>query len=206
MPSQRPPCPPSALAVVLAAAGIVLAVASCTGHITPLGPNQAATMPQPHHLRSPLILQDMHTQGPRPVGAVGCPVGWVMLSGGAGQCYRTTGTPVTITSAAVSPVFAFRPPAPPGQQAPPVQYGFWITLPAADAPALATVIPTASGPPGPPTASVVTSATPIPTVSVAGHTWILLGYATRFAGRQLEVTLPSRNQALQLQRMLAASG
>jgi hypothetical protein len=80
------------------------------------------------------------------------------------------------------------------------------TLPAADVPALAAVIPTASGPPGPPTASVVTSATAIPTISVADRTWVLSGFATRFAGREFEVTLPSRNQALQLQRMLAASG
>jgi hypothetical protein len=201
MPYQRPRLP-SALASVLAAAGIALAVASCTGHITPLGPDPAAALPQPHHLRSPLILQDMHTQGLVPPPG-GCPAGWVTLSGG---CYRKTGTPVTITSAAVSPVFPFQPPPPPGQQAPPVQYGFWITLPAADAPALAAVIPEASGPPGPPTASAVTPATAIPAISVAGRTWILQGYATRFAGRQLEVTLPSRNQALQLQRMLAASG
>jgi hypothetical protein len=206
MPYQHPR-PPSALASVLTAAGIVLAVASCTGHITPLGPDQAATMPPPHHLRSPLILQDMRTQGPAPVGFGGCPAGWVTLPGpNPGQCYRKTGTPVTITSAAVSPVFPFQPPTPPGQQAPPVQYGFWITLPAADAPALATVIPAAPGSPGPPTASAVTSATPIPAISVAGRTWVLQGFATRFAGRQLEVTLPSRNQALQLQRMLAASG
>lgn len=203
MPYQRPPRPLPVLASVLAAAGIVLAVASCTGHITPLGPDQAATMPQPHHLRSPLILQDMRTQGlVSPPG--GCPAGWVTLSGGAGACYRKTGTPVTITSAAVSPVFSFRPPTPPGQQAPPVQYGFSITVPAADVPALAAVLPTAPGPPGPPTGSVVNSATPIPTISVGGRTWILLGYATP-QGREFDVTLPSRNQALQLQRMLAAS-
>jgi hypothetical protein len=203
MPYQRPPRPLPVLASVLAAAGIVLAVASCTGHITPLGPDQAATMPQPHHLRSPLILQDMRTQGlVSPPG--GCPAGWVTLSGGAGACYRKTGTPVTITSAAVSPVISFRPPTPPGQQAPPVQYGFSITVPAADVPALAAVLPTAPGPPGPPTGSVVNSATPIPTISVAGRTWILLGYATP-QGREFDVTLPSRNQALQLQRMLAAS-
>jgi len=211
MPYQRPRLP-SALASVLGAAGIVLAVASCTGHLTPLGPDQAATMPQPHHLRSPLILQDMRTQGPvgRVAQADGCPAGWVTLSGGPGQpgqCYRKTGTPVTITSAAVSPVFPFRPPPPPGQQAPPVQYGFSITVPAADVPALAAVLPTApgpSGPPGPPTASAVTSATPIPTISVAGRTWVLLGYASPSAGGEFDVTLPSRNQALQLQRMLAA--
>jgi hypothetical protein len=203
MPYQRLP---SALASALAAAGIVLAVASCAGHITPLGPDQAATMPQPHHLRSPIILQDMHIQQPLPAG--GCPAGWVTLPGGPnpGQCYRKTGTPVTITSAAVSPVFSFRPPTAAGQQAAPVQYGFWITLDAADVPALAAVIPTASGPQGPPTASVVTSAATIPAISVADRTWVLLGFATRFAGREFEATLPSRNQALQLQRMLAASG
>jgi len=186
----------------------MLTVASCS-HLTPLGPDPAATMPQPHHLRSPLILQDVRTQGlVSPPG--GCPAGWVTLSGGAGACYRKTGTPVTITSAAVSPVFPFRPPTPPGQQqAEPVQYGFSIIVPAADVPALAAVIPTAPGPPGPPgapTASAVTSATPTPTISVAGRTWILLGYGTRFADREFDVTLPSRNQALQLQRMLAASG
>ena len=204
MPYQSPRLP-SALASALAAAGIVLAVASCTGHITPLGPDQAATMPQPHQLWSPLILQDMRTQGlVSPPG--GCPAGWVTLSGGAGACYRKTGTPVTITSAAVSPVFPFRPPTPPGQQqAPPVQYGFSITVPAADVPALAAVLPTAPGPPGPPTARAVTSATPIPTVGVGGRTWVLLGYGSPSAGGEFNVTLSSRNQALQLQRMLAAS-
>ena len=204
MPLQRPlPVLASALA-----AGVVLALASCTGQITPLGPDQAATMPQPHHLRSPLILQDMRTQGLIPPPG-GCPAGWVTLSAGPGQpgqCYRKTGTPVTITSAAVSPVFSFRPPTPPGQQqAPPVQYGFSITVPAADAPALAAVFPTAPGSPGPPTASAVNSATPMPAISVAGRTWILLGYSTP-EGREFEITLPSRNQARQLQRMLVPSG
>ena len=201
MPYQRPRLP-SALAGVLAAAGLVLAVASCTGRITPLGPGQDAALPQPHHLRSPLILQDMLTQGLVPPPG-GCPAGWVTLSGG---CYRKTGAPVTITSAAVSPVFPFRPPTPPGQQAPPVQYGFSITVPAADVPALAAVLPTGSGPPGPPSASAVTSATPIPTVSVAGRTWVLLGYAAPSAGGQFDVMLPSRNQALQLHHLLVPAG
>ena len=208
MPVQRPPRPLQALASVLAAAGVVLAAASCAGHITPLGPDPAATMRQPHHLPSPLILQDMRTQGQvSPPG--GCAAGWVTLSGEPGQpgqCYRKTGTPVTITSAAVSPVVSFRPPPPPGQQAPPVQYGFSITVPAADVPALAAVLPTGSGPPGPPSASAVTSATPIPTVSVAGRTWVLLGYAAPSAGGQFDVMLPSRNQALQLHHLLVPAG
>ena len=207
MPVQRPPRPLPVLASALAAVGIMLTVASCS-HIAPLGPGQAATMPQPHHLRSPLILQDMRTQGLVPPPG-GCPGGWVTLSGGPGQpsqCYRKAGTPVTITAAAVSPVFSFRPPTPPGQQqAPPVQYGFSITVPAADVPALAAVFPAAPGSPGPPTASAVTSATPMPAISVSGRTWILLGYSTP-EGREFEITLPSRNQARQLQRMLVPSG
>jgi hypothetical protein len=192
----------SVLASALTAIAIVLTAAGCSGHLTPLGPDPAATMPQPHRLSSPLILQDMRTQPPAPAG--GCLAGYVVLPGGAGpgMCYRKTGTPVTITSAAVSAVSSFRPPPPPGQQAAPIQYGFWITVPAADVPAVAAVIPTASGSPGPPTTSVVTSATPIPAVSVAGRTWVLVGFSTRFAGRELEVFLSSRNQALQLQRML----
>jgi hypothetical protein len=91
MPYQRPH-PPSALASVLAAAGIVLAVAGCTGHITPLGPDPAATMPQPHHLRSPLILQDMLTQGLVPPPG-GCPAGWVTLSGEPGSPGSATARP-----------------------------------------------------------------------------------------------------------------
>ena len=186
MPYQRPRLP-SALASVLAAAGIVLAVASCTGHITPLGPDQAATIPQPHHLRSPLILQDVRTQGlVSPPG--GCPAGWVTLSGGAGACYRKTGTPVTITSAAVS---SHLPTPPPGQQTPP--YGFIITVPAANQAALTAVTTTAANAHG------------YLSISVAGRTWLLPRVVRPFTSPHFEVTFPSRNQVLQLQRMLAAS-
>jgi hypothetical protein len=204
MPFQPSPRLSSVLASVLAA-GVMLTVVGCS-HLTPLGPDPAATMPQPHHLRSPLVLQAVRVPQSAPVG--GCPAGYVMLPGGGspGMCYRTTGTRVTITSAAVSPVSPFRPPPPPGQQAVPVQYVFWITVPAADAPALTAVTTTVTGPQrpqGPPTASAATSAL---TISVAGRTWGLVGFATQFTGRQLEVALSSRNQALQLQRILAASG
>ena len=207
MPFQPPPRLSSFLASVLAA-GLMLTAASCS-HVTPLGPDPAATMPQPHHLRSPLILQAVRVPSPAPVGS--CPAGYVTLPGGRspGTCYRTTSRSVTITSAAVSPVSPFQPPAPPGQQAVPVQYVFWITVPAADAPALTAVTTTVTGPQGPPgtpglpTAGAATSAL---IISVAGHTWALVGFGTRFAGRQLELALPSRNQALQLQRILASSG
>ena len=206
MPFQLQPRLPAAAASLLAA-GLMLTAASC-GHLTPLGPDPAATLPQPHHLRSPFVLQVMRVPSPALVGS--CPAGYVTLPGGGspGMCYRATGTQVTITSAAVSPVSSFQPPPPPGQQAVPVQYVFLITVPAADAPALAAVITAITGPQpsssqGPPTASVATSAL---IISVAGRSWVLVGFGMQFAGRQLEVALPSRNQALQLQRLLAASG
>jgi hypothetical protein len=180
-----PPRPSSVLVSVLAA-GLMLTAASCS-HITPLGPD---AMPQPHHLRSPLVLQSMRSQ--------------------CFGCYGPkTGAPVTITSAGVSQVYPFRPPSPPGpgQQAVPVEYGFWITVPAAEVPAVATVIPADSGTPGPPTASAVTGADTTPAISVDGRTWVLVGSnTTRFADREFEVFLSSRNQALQLQAILAASG
>lgn len=207
--SFRPKPRVSMAAASVLATGVMLTMASCS-HLTPLGPDPAATLPQPHHLRSPLVLRAMRAQPAAPVGG-GCQAGYVtILGGGSPGCYRTTGTRVTITSAAVSPVSPFRPPTPPGQQAVPVQYVFWITLPAADAPALTAFITTVGGPQrphqGPPTASAVTSATLIPAISVAGRTWVLVGFAPGVAGRQLEAALPSRNQALQLQRILAVSG
>jgi hypothetical protein len=89
----------------------------------------------------------------------------------------------------------------------PVQYVFWITVPAADAPALTAVTTAVTGPqrpsPGPPIASAAASGL---IISLAGRTWVLAGFATRFTGREFEVALPSRNQAVQLQRILAASG
>jgi hypothetical protein len=191
----------SVLASVLAA-GVMLSVIGCS-HLAPLGPDPAATMPQLHHLRSPFTLRVMRVQNPAPVGG-GCSAGYVTLAGG---CYRTTGTKVTITSAAVSSVSPFQPPPPPGQQAVPVQYVFWITLPAADAPALTAVTTTVAGPqrpsPGPPTTSAATSTL---IISVADRAWVLVGFATRFTGREFEVALSSRDQALQLQRILAAAG
>jgi hypothetical protein len=194
------------LASVLAT-GVMLTVASCS-HVTPLGPDPAATMPQPHQLRSPLVLEDMRMQ---PSTLASCPAGSVALSGYGGPCYRMTGTPATITSAGVSPVTSFQPPTPPGQQqAEPTQYGFWITVPAADAPAVTAVIPTAqgqgsSGAQGP-VASAVPASQPVPAISVAGQTSLLVGFTIRFTGREVEVFLASRNQALKLQRILAASG
>lgn len=187
------------------AAGLMLTVAGCS-HVTPLGPDAAAAVPQPHQLRSPLVLQAVSMAQPTQAG--GCPSGSIALSGGPGQCYRDIGAPVTVTSAAVSSVTSFQPPTPQGQQPVPVQYGIWITVPAADAPAVIAIIPTA-----PDTQGVGPVATSVPVagarafaISVAGRTWVPIGFGTSSSTHQLEVGLSSRNQAVQLQRALAVTG
>jgi len=182
MPFQRPPRSSSVLASVLAA-GLMLTVASCS-HVTPLGPG--ASMPQPHHLRSPIVLEAMRSQPPTAAG--GCPAGSVALSGGPGQCYRKLGTPVTITSAAVS---SHLPPPPPGQ---PVPYGFVITVPAADQAALTAVTTTAADAHG------------YLSIRVADRTWLLPRVLQPFTSPHLEIAFPSRNQTRQLQRLLVPSG
>jgi hypothetical protein len=191
MPFQLPPRLSSVLASVLAA-GLMLTVAGCRGQLTPLGPYSAATLPQPHHLRSPFVLQAMRAQPLRPAG--GCPAGYVALSGAtSGQCYRKTGTPVTITSAAVSPVPSSEATPDPGLPGADQYNGFLITMPAADAPALTAVSTTA------------VKARGALAISMAGRTWVLPTLGGPWPSQQLGIFLP-RNQLLQLQRLLAWPG
>jgi hypothetical protein len=206
------PCPVFVVASVLAA-GLMLAVAGC-GQVTPLGPDPAAAVPRPHPLRSPLVLEAVSMELPTQAG--GCPSGSVALSGGPGQCYRYIGKPMTVTSAAVSPVTSFQPPTPSGQQPVPAQYGFWITLPAADGSALSVVpappvsagnAPVASSAPVAPSAAGASAVVGTDfAITVAGHTWVPVGFSTRTSTDQLDVYLASMNQAVQLQRALAAAG
>ena len=217
MPFQLPPRLPCVLVSVLAAAGIVLTVASCTGHITPLRPDAAPTLPPPRHLGSPIIVQVMRSQPPTATG--GCPAGWAAVSLPAGggphhsaaravpvvpkgasapppppapsTCYRPAGRPVTITSAAVSSVLTYRPP---GQAKGPDLYGFIVAVPSADVAAVTAVIRQAyhsGGAVG---------------ISVAGKLWQAPQVINPFPGQHLEITLLSRNQALQLHRILIPSG
>jgi hypothetical protein len=182
MPFQPTPRTSSVLAVALAAAGIMLTAASCASRITPLGPDPAATtLPPPRQLGSPIVLQVMRSQPATATG--GCPAGYVPLSapGSAGTCYRKLGTPVTITSAAVSSVSAH------GQ---PAFYGFMVAMPAADAAAVTAVIKQAYDARG------------ALAVNVAGKTWSAPQVLQPFSGRQFQISLPSKNQALQLQRIL----
>jgi hypothetical protein len=220
MPLQPPPRPLSVLASVLGAAGIVVAVGGCSG-ITPLGPDQTpVAMPPQRHLGSPIIVQVMRSRPPTAAG--GCPAGWVAVSMPPGAaphlvhlravhpartsapstplavtpCYRPAGSPVTITSAAVSPVSVNRPPPDPPQGAVngPVSYGFTIAVPAAAVPAVTAVIRQAYDSGG------------AVGISVAGKLWQAPQVAKPFPGQQLQIALLSRNQAQQLHRILVPSG
>jgi hypothetical protein len=184
---------PAPVLVGLLAAGLMLTVAGCG--LTPLGPDAAAPAPPPSPLRSPIVLQAMRVQLPAPPGE--CPARFTMISvpGNPGACVRPLGTPVTITSAAVSAVSSFQPRTPSGQvvQGPPV-YQIMITLPAADVTAATAVVTTAYDSRG------------AVDFSVAGRTWALPMVFRPFRSKQLSIALPSKNQALQLHRLLVPSG
>jgi len=234
MPAQLPLHPPAALTRALAAAALILTAAGCS-HILPLGPDAAATMPPPRHLGSPIIVQVMRVQPPTATGgcpagwsAVSLPAGGgprvaagavpvgrprrVVPQGGSASpappppaaspapssapaptpCYRPGGTPVTITSAAVSSVLTYRPP--PGQPKGPDLYGFIVAVPGADVAAVTAVIRQAyhsGGAVG---------------ISVAGKLWQAPQVQQPFPGQRLQITLLSRNQALQLHRILVPTG
>jgi len=192
MSSEFRPRPAPVLASLLAA-GLMLTVAGC-GHLTPLGPDAAATAPPPSHLRSPIVLRAMSVQPPTPAG--GCPARFTMISvpGNPGECVRPLDTPVTITSASVSSVSSFQPRTPSGQAQGPPAYQIMITLPAADVAAATAVVTTAYDSRG----GV--------DVSVAGRTWALPKVLRPFRSRELSIALPSKNQALQLHRLLVPSG
>lgn len=218
MPFQRPPHPLTALASGLAAAGVILTVAGCS-HITPLGLDPApVSLPPPRDLGSPIIVQVMRSQLPTPAGrcpagavalfgsepnvlrvaaASSRPVpvgaGSTPTAGGPGgpgvACYRPAGTPVTITSAAVSSVTTY--PHQPG----PAAYGFVVAFPTADAAALTALIQQAydSG--------------DALGMSVAGKLWQAPQVRHRFiALRAEQINLLSRTQAVQLYRLLVPAG
>lgn len=103
-------------------------------------------------------------------------------------CYRPVGMPVTITSAAVSSVATY--PPPPDATNGPTTYGFLVAFPAADVATVTAIIKQAYD---------VRGAVGI---SVAGKLWEAPQVLKPFAGREVQITLLSRNQALQLHRLL----
>lgn len=188
MPFQSWPRPAPVRAGVLAAALMLTAIA-CS-HVTPLGP--AGDVPQSHQLRSPIILQAMSVQYTTPAG--GCPAGFTKLSapGQGPGCYRPLGAPVTITSAAVGPGPTASPASPPN--APPSEYGLLIALPAADRAELTAVTTQAYNSQG------------AVDISVAGKTWALPMAQAPMTHGWFTIMLPSKNEVLQLQRILTSPG
>ena len=230
---RRPPM--TVLASLLAAAGVVLALAGCSG-ITPLGPD-GIQFPPPRQLGSPIVVQVMRLQAPAATG--GCLAGWVAFSlpagggphvstqavpagppqrvtttapiGSAGMstpatplpspapppapafnCYRAVGTPVTITTAAVTSVLTFFPP--PGEAKAPDLYGFVVAVPGADVAAVTAIIKQAYT-----SRSVVA-------ITVSGKLWQAPMVTRPFGGQRLQIALLSRNQARHLYRLLVPSG
>jgi hypothetical protein len=223
MPVQRPTRPLSVLASALAAADLMLVAAGCS-NITPLGPDPAPVrLPPARDLGSPIIIQVIRSRPATPAGK--CPAGSVALFGsepnvpraavassrpvqaGTGStatpappatppapgvgvaCYLLVGRPVTVTSAAVSTVTSYP------QQTGPAAYGFVVAFPTADVAALTAAIRQAydSG--------------DALGMSVAGKLWQAPPTRRRFiALRAEQVNLLSREQALQLYRLLVPSG
>jgi hypothetical protein len=221
MPFQRPTRPLPVLASALAAAGLMLAAAGCS-NITPLGPDPApVSFPPARDLASPIVMQVMRSQPATPAGQ--CPAGSVTLFGsepnvprfagsmpvqgstatpaplatpatppapGVGvACYLPVGSPVTVTSAAVSSVTSYP------QQTGPAAYGFVVAFPTADVAALTAVIRQAydSG--------------DALGMSVAGKLWQAPQTRRKVTALRAEqINLFSREQALQLYRLLVPSG
>jgi len=219
MPVQRPTRPLSVLASALAAAGLMLAAAGCS-NITPLGPDPApVSLPPARDLGSPITMQVMRSQPATPAGQ--CPAGSITLFGsepdvprfagsvavpvqqstatpappatppapGAGvACYLPVGTPVTVTSAALSAVTSYP------QQTGPAAYGFVVAFPAAEVAALTAVLTQAYD---------LGDALGL---SVAGQLWQAPQTRRKaIALRAEQINLLSREQALQLHRLLAPS-
>jgi hypothetical protein len=134
---------------------------------------------------SPVLAQPVQGGTATPVAASATPP-----APGAGvACYRPVGTPVTITSAALSSVTTNR------NQPGPAWYEFVVAFPAADVPALTALIRQAY------TAGDAVG------MSVAGKLWQAPQTRRRFnALRAEQINLLSRNQARQLYRLLASSG
>ncbi len=103
-------------------------------------------------------------------------------------CYLPAGTPVTITSAAVSSVTTYR------NQPGPATYGFAVAFPTADVPALTAL-----------TRQAYDSGDALG-MSVAGRLWQAPQPRRKFAALRAEqINLLSRTQAFQLYRLLVPS-
>ena len=151
-------------------------------------------------------MQAVRVRQPTPAG--GCPAGFTKLSTPRQSlaCTSPLGTPVTFTSAAVLPGPTVQPANPqpvspgPGAQpvsapdGPPSAYGLLIAVPAADRAELTAVT------------TLAYDAQGAVDVSVAGKSWALPMAMAPLTHSQFTIMLPSKDDVLQLQRILAPSG
>jgi hypothetical protein len=194
MPSRHLPRRFSILASALATIALGLTVAGC-GHVAPLGPDAAPAMPQPRHLGSPIILQAVLGRPSSPPGGT-CPAGYVALSdqatGNTGLCYSKLGTAVTFTSAGVSTGrlknSAGRSDGSAGAEA-----TLMFNLPAADRAALAAITTEAYRAKG------------YVDISVGGKTWAIPEAMAPLTQGEFAISVTSKNEVLQLQRLLDPS-
>jgi len=196
MPFPLPPRPATALASALAGLALALTAVGCS-HVTPLGPESAATAATPRQLGSPIVMQVMLGKpGTPPTGA--CPAGYAALSGpGAaedqGRCYSKLGAPVTFTSAGVA-TGRLKNSAGQSDASTGAEAALMFNLPAADRAALTAITTKAYEAKG------------YVDISVDGQSWAIPEALAPLTGGQFAISLPSRNLALQLQRLLDPSG
>jgi hypothetical protein len=220
--------PPSALAGVLTAVGVVLTGVGCS-NITPLGPESAAvSLPPARDLGSPIIMQIMRSEPPGPTGR--CPVGSINLFGSQPNVPRavTQAVPVhsqliqgSTATPAAPPTPAAAPPALPAGVACYLPVGTPVTVTAA----AVSSVTTDRNQPGPPWYVFVVAfpAADVPALtalirqaydsgeavgmSVAGKLWQAPQPRRQFnALRAEQINLLGRNQAVQLHRLLVPSG
>jgi hypothetical protein len=195
---QRPDRRPAGARVALA--GLALAVAGC-GSALPLGPALAAA-PAPRHLAAAIVMEPGRSD-PGPSGTR-CAAGSVALSGpgiittspanappanpaSTTMCFRLLGKPVTFTSAGVT---LYQRPAGSKPVQHPAMWGLSITLPSAEAAVLAAVTTKLAG-----TQDQLA-------IIVAGQTWGLPVALRPLTHGEFVIGAQSRNQALQLERVL----
>jgi hypothetical protein len=218
--------PPPRLASMVAAAGLVLAVAGCS-NITPLGQDPAAvSFPPARDLGSPIIMQVMRSQPPTSTGR--CPAGSIDLFGSQPNVLRAaqaSSRPVQAgTRSTATPAPAATPPTPP---APPAGVACYrpVGRPVTITSAAVSSVTTHRNQPGPvsygfvvafPAADVAALTADIRQaydsgdavgMSVAGKLWQAPQPRRRYSAlRAAQITLLSRTQAFQLYRLLVPSG
>lgn len=173
MRSQQPTpagrCPVSSVSLF----GLALVPRAVTGHQR-VGPPQLVHR---HHAGTGSTPTPTATPTPTPATAPN-PAGVA--------CFQPAGSPVTITSAAVSSVATFR------FQAGPVTYGFLVAIPADFVQSVTAVIKQAY------------DSRDAVGISVAGKLWQAPHVVKPFVGQQIQIVLLSKSQAVQLHHLLVS--